>query len=128
MLDDGVGKTVKLEVERGGEALERDLAVQDLYSITPDRFLEFGDGVVHNLSWQQARHINVPIRGVYVANPGYVLGAAAVPRGAVITEVGGKEIADARRFRAGRRRAARRRSARRCASSRSTIRTPRRCA
>ena len=56
-------------------------------------FLEFGDGVVHNLSWQQARHINVPIRGVYVANPGYILGAAGVPRGAVITEVGGKEIA-----------------------------------
>ena len=47
---------------------------------------------MHDLSWQQARHINVPIRGVYVANPGYVLGAAAVPRGAVITEVDGKPI------------------------------------
>src|SRR5690606_33283559 len=56
-------------------------------------FLEFGDAVVHDLSWQQARHINVPIRGVYVANPGYVLGAAAVPRGAVITEVAGKPVA-----------------------------------
>ena len=93
VLDDGVGKTVKLEVERGGQSLERDLAIQDLYSVTPDRFIEFGDGVVHNLSWQQARHINVPIRGVYVANPGYILGAAGVPRAAVITEVGGKEIA-----------------------------------
>jgi S1-C subfamily serine protease len=92
VLDDSVGKTVKIEVERGGEVLERELAVQDLYSITPDQFLEFGDGVVHNLSWQQARHINVPIRGVYVANPGYILGAAAVPRGAVVTEVGGKDI------------------------------------
>jgi len=93
VLDDSVGKTVKLEIERGGEALQRELAVKDLYSITPDQFLEFGDGVVHNLSWQQARHINVPIRGVYVANPGYILGAAAVPRAAVITEVGGKDIA-----------------------------------
>jgi S1-C subfamily serine protease len=93
VLDDSVGKTVKIEVERGGQVLERDLAVQDLYSITPDQFLEFGDGVVHNLSWQQARHINVPIRGVYIANPGYILGAAAVPRGAVVTEVGGKDIA-----------------------------------
>ncbi|RPH47810.1 MAG: PDZ domain-containing protein, partial [Lysobacterales bacterium] len=92
VLDDGVGKTVTLEIQRGGQAFERQLAIQDLYEVTPNRFLEFGDSVVHDLSWQQARHINVPIRGVYVANPGYALGAAAVPRGAVITEVDGKPI------------------------------------
>jgi S1-C subfamily serine protease len=92
ILDSNVGKEVKLTVERGGQVLERSLTVQDLYSITPDEYLEFGDGVVHNLSWQQARHINVPIKGVYVANPGYVLGSAAVPRGAVITEIGGKQV------------------------------------
>jgi pro-apoptotic serine protease NMA111 len=92
-LDDGVGKTVKLSIERGGQALERDLPIQDMYSVMPDEFLEFGDAVVHNLSWQQARHINVPIRGVYVANPGYVLGSAGMPRGAVISEAGGEKIA-----------------------------------
>lgn len=92
-LDDGVGKKVKLSIERGGQALERDLPIQDMYSVMPDEFLEFGDAVVHNLSWQQARHINVPIRGVYVANPGYILGAAGMPRGAVISEAGGQQIA-----------------------------------
>ena len=92
VLDAGVGKNVSLTVERGGQVLERELAIQDLYSITPDEYLEFGDGVVHNLSWQQARHINVPVKGVYVANPGYVLGAAAIPRGAVITELDGKAV------------------------------------
>jgi pro-apoptotic serine protease NMA111 len=92
VLDDGVGKTVKLSIERGGQQLDRELAIEDLYAITPDQFVEFGDAVVHNLSWQQARHINVPIRGVYVANPGYIFGAAAVPRGAVITEMGGQEV------------------------------------
>jgi S1-C subfamily serine protease len=92
VLDDGVGKTMTLEIQRGGQSVERQLAIQDLYEVTPNRFLEFGDSVVHDLSWQQARHINVPIRGVYVANPGYALGAAAVPRGAVITEVDGKPI------------------------------------
>ena len=29
-----------------------------------------------------ARHMNVPISGVYVANPGYMLGVAGIPRGA----------------------------------------------
>lgn len=91
-LDDNVGKTVKLSIERGGQAFERELPIQDLYEVMPDEFLEFGDAVVHNLSWQQARHINVPIKGVYVANPGYVLGAAGVPRGAVISEASGKDI------------------------------------
>jgi pro-apoptotic serine protease NMA111 len=91
-LDDGVGKSVKLSIERGGEKLERELPIENLYSITPDRYLEFGEAIVHNLSWQQARHINTPISGVYVANPGYVLGSAGVPRGAVINEVNGKEM------------------------------------
>jgi len=93
VLDDDIGKTIKLSIERGGQALEREIRVEDLYSITPDAYVEFGDAVVNNLSWQQARHINMPISGVYVANPGYVLGAAGVPRGAVITEVGGKTVA-----------------------------------
>ncbi|MDY0067285.1 MAG: PDZ domain-containing protein [Steroidobacteraceae bacterium] len=93
VLDDGVGSSVTLSIQRGAGTFERRLVVHDLYAVTPDRFLEFGDAVVHDLSWQQARHINVPIRGVYVANPGYVLGAAAVPRGAVITEVAGKPVA-----------------------------------
>ncbi len=93
VFDEGVGQTVGLTVERGGQVLDRKLTIDDLYAITPDAYLQFGDSVVHDLSWQQARHINVPIKGVYVANPGYVLGAAAVPRGAVITEVDGKPIA-----------------------------------
>ena len=52
--------------------------------MTPNEFLQFGDAVVHNLSYQQARNLNRPIEGVYVANPGYVFGAAGVPRGSVI--------------------------------------------
>lgn len=92
VLDDSVGKTVTLAIQRGAQSLERTLPVQDLDEVTPSRFLEFGDAVVHDLSWQQARHINTPVRGVYVANPGYALGAAAVPRGAVITEFNGKPI------------------------------------
>ncbi|MFS8609249.1 MAG: trypsin-like peptidase domain-containing protein, partial [Gammaproteobacteria bacterium] len=100
VLDESVGETVTLTLERGGTVLERQLTVQDLHEIMPDAYLQFGDAVVHDLSWQQARHMNVPISGVYVANPGYVFGAAAVPRGAVITEVDGKPIANLEAFEA----------------------------
>lgn len=94
VLDDGVGSVVDLELVRGGAPIRARLTVGDLHAITPDAYLEFGDGILHTLSWQQARHLNVPVRGVYVANPGYALGAAGVPRAAVIRTVNGTEVGD----------------------------------
>lgn len=94
ILDAGVGGTIELELARGGAPVHARLTVGDLHAITPDSYLEFGEGVLHTLSWQQARHLNVPIRGVYVASPGYALGAAGVPRGAVIGTVNGVEVGD----------------------------------
>jgi S1-C subfamily serine protease len=91
-LDDHVGETLRLDVERGGAPLAFDLAVQDLHSITPAAFVEFGGGVVHELSYQQARNHGVPVGGAYVAEPGYVLWQAGVPHNAVITEIDGEPI------------------------------------
>lgn len=93
LLDERVGGTVGLSVIRGGAAREVTLPVQDLHAITPDEYLEIGDGVLHTLSWQMARHMNVPIAGVYVANPGYLFAAAGIPRGAVLTELDGRRLA-----------------------------------
>lgn len=92
MLDDAVGSTIKLEIRRGNATHTAELQVQNLYDITPDRFITFGDGVVHTLSWQMARHYNKPVAGVFVASSGYALGSAGVPRGAVITEINGAPI------------------------------------
>jgi S1-C subfamily serine protease len=99
-LDASVGREITVEVERGGERVERRLAVQDLHAITPAEYLEFGDAVVHALSYQMARHFNLPIRGVFVANPGYSLGAAGVPRGAVIEAIDGRTVATLAEFEA----------------------------
>ena len=98
MLDASVGQPVELEVERGGERLVQRLPVEDLHSITPAEYLEFGDAVVHTLSYQMARHFNAPVRGVFVANPGYVLAAAGVPRGAVVSSLDGQPVADLAAF------------------------------
>jgi S1-C subfamily serine protease len=92
ILDGAVGREVELQVERGGERVTQRVMVQDLQSITPAEYLEFGDAVVHQLSYQMARHINLPVRGAFVANPGYSLGAAGVPRGAVIESVNGTTV------------------------------------
>ncbi len=92
VLDNHVGRHVKVEVRRGSQTLQHDLDVQSLSAITPDEFIEFGEAVVHTLSYQQARHFNVPIKGVYIANPGYVFGAAGIPRAALISSFNGKKV------------------------------------
>ena len=92
ILDSSVGGTVSVRIERGGSLVQQDLAVTDLDSITPREFVEFGDGVFHELSYQQARHFYRQVEGVYVANPGYIFGTAAIPRRSLITEIDGRPI------------------------------------
>jgi S1-C subfamily serine protease len=92
ILDDNVGNEIAIELERGGRLTSEQVHVDDLHDISPDEYLEFGDAIVHDLSYQQARHYNRPANGVYVANPGYALSRSAIPRGAVIDEVGGKPV------------------------------------
>jgi S1-C subfamily serine protease len=94
LLDDKVGGHVVVALVRGGAARTMTLPVQDLHAITPDEFLEIGDGVLHTLSWQMAQHMNVPIAGVYVANPGYMFSSAGIPRASVLTELNGRPLAD----------------------------------
>jgi S1-C subfamily serine protease len=94
MLDSNVGRELEIVVERGGERIANRLAVDDLHAITPAEFIEYGDGVFHKLSYQQARHFYRPVSGVYVANPGYVFGKAAIPRGSIVTGMGGETLED----------------------------------
>jgi S1-C subfamily serine protease len=92
ILDSTVGRSLKLELQRGGRPVDVTLPVGDLHAITPDEYVEFGDAVLNALSYQQARHFNLPVSGVFVANPGYLFAAAGVPRGAVLTSFNGKPM------------------------------------
>lgn len=98
VLDERVEGTLELRIERGGKPLERKLVVRDLHAITPASYLEFGGAVLHDLSYQMARHLNRAPRGVFVANPGYPLSAAAVPRGALVHAIDAVPVANVREF------------------------------
>jgi S1-C subfamily serine protease len=92
VLDDHIGQPVELTVERGGVEFSFTLQVQDLDPLSPDEYLQFGDAVVNDLSYQQARHFNRAADGLYVANPGFVFAAAGIPRGSVIVGVEGEPV------------------------------------
>lgn len=98
LLDDAVGGEVEVEVERGGSPIAVRVSVADLHAVTPATFLDVGGGSVHALSYQQARNNRAAAGQVYVAEPGYLLSKAGVPKHAVITSVGGRPTPDVGAF------------------------------
>jgi S1-C subfamily serine protease len=94
LMDRSVGKSLDFDIVRGGKPITLNIKVQDLGTLSPESYLEFGGATLNNLSFQAARGYNVAVHGVYVANPGYVFGTGGVARAAVITEMEGHAIND----------------------------------
>ncbi|XP_041998137.1 protease Do-like 7 isoform X2 [Salvia splendens] len=93
LLDNNVNNKIELQIERGGKPLTLDLTVQDLHSVTPRYFLEVSGAIIHPLSYQQARNFRFQCGLVYVAEQGYMLFRAGVPRHAIIKKFAGENIA-----------------------------------
>ena len=91
VLDNSVNNTVALTIDRGGVSLSIQLTVQDLHSISPNFFLELSGGVLHPLSYQQARNFRFRCGLVYVATPGFMLSIAGVPKHAIIKKLNQEE-------------------------------------
>ncbi len=91
-LNSHVDDDIEIAVLRRGEKIVKQVKVTSLYDITPTAYLRFDNSIFHDLSYQQARHINRPIEGVYVAAQGLALQRAGIGRGNVITEINGEKI------------------------------------
>lgn len=95
-LDNAVEKnsSVQIVVSRAGAIKELSLAVQNLHSITPYRYLEFGGGILNDLSYQMARSYGLSLKdsGVYVGASGFILGTALALRKSVIVGINNKQV------------------------------------
>ena len=91
-LDESVGSTIDLTVERGGEIVDVEITVADLHAVTPAEYVEVGGGVLHTVSLQQARNNHIPPRGVYLAWSGYMWGIGGLFEGALIHSVDGADV------------------------------------
>lgn len=86
-LDSSVGREMRITLDRAGQEVAVSVRVGDFHRVTPDRFLEVWGGVVHALSYQQARNFRAQCGLTYVAEPGYVLGQSSVPKHAIIVSL-----------------------------------------
>ena len=63
ILDSHVDRKIDVLVQRGGKDIGFEVLVEDLHSITPDRFLSVAGASFHDLSYQAARHEAVALKG-----------------------------------------------------------------
>ncbi|KAI8355477.1 trypsin-like cysteine/serine peptidase domain-containing protein [Mortierella sp. GBAus27b] len=91
-LDRNVGKEIEIIAERGGERRTFKVVVQDLHSVTPDRYVEIGGAKLNNLSYQLARSFCVPVSGVYVSEPSGMFRFEGPDRGWLISSIDNKTI------------------------------------
>ncbi|CAI5944198.1 unnamed protein product, partial [Closterium sp. NIES-64] len=93
-------------VRVNGKVLTQFLALEAILddtctTCTPSRLtasLELSGGVLHALSYQQARNFRFPCGLVYVAEPGYMLSRAGVPRFAIIQKLADQDVPDLETF------------------------------
>lgn len=98
ILDARVGRLITMTVTRDKRVDELTVRVADLHAITPFAYVSVSGAILHNLSYQQARHLHRPLTGVYVAWPGYMFTVAGVPRGAIIEQINDVAIANLNDF------------------------------
>ncbi|KAJ3293734.1 serine protease [Rhizoclosmatium sp. JEL0117] len=98
VFDSSVGHSVSFSVQRGVELKDIEVSVQDLHSITPDRYVEVGGGILNTVSYQMAVSFMVPTSGVFVAQAGYMLSMAGVSRKCCLIELNNVPIPTLEKF------------------------------
>ncbi|CAK4504255.1 unnamed protein product [Aphanomyces euteiches] len=88
-LDSSVGKSIEVEIQRGGIPITVNIPVQNLHDITPSRFLEVGGCIIHSLSYQQARNASLAVGAVYLAQAGHMLMKAHIAQPCIIVSLDG---------------------------------------
>ncbi len=94
ILDKSIDKDVHIVVQRGGKDIELTCKVQDLHSITPDRYLSVCGATFNDLSYQLARIYGIAVKGLFVSNAGgsFVLGSPDITNCWIIDTLDNKPV------------------------------------
>lgn len=96
ILDSNVDNDIELLIQRGGKDIKIKCKVQDLHSITPDRYLTVCGATFNDLSYQLARIYGIAVKGLFVSNAGgsFVLGTPDVTNCWIIDTIDNKPTPD----------------------------------
>ncbi|ODV58700.1 Nma111p [Ascoidea rubescens DSM 1968] len=93
ILDSNVDQNIDIVVQRSGKDFSINCKVQNLHSITPDRYVQVSGAIFHTLSYQMARMFGLPVKGVFIC---YASGSfrRSNDTGWLIDSIDNKEIPD----------------------------------
>ncbi|KAK9448666.1 trypsin-like cysteine/serine peptidase domain-containing protein [Limtongia smithiae] len=94
ILDASVNETVNIVIERRGKLMNFTIKVGDLHAITPDRYVEIGGSILHNLSYQAARLYCVPVKGVFVAQDSRSFAVGREKKGFILESINDEPTPD----------------------------------
>lgn len=68
IFDSSIDKDVEIVVQRGGVDNPITIKIQDLHSISPDRYVEVCGATFNDISYQMARCYALPVKGVFLSS------------------------------------------------------------
>lgn len=68
ILDEHIGETIEVLIQRGGVDHVWKCKVEDLHQITPSRYVEVCGATFNELSYQMARFYALPVKGVFLSS------------------------------------------------------------
>lgn len=92
LLNNNVDKQLSVSMIRNNKRIDARLSVDDLFALTPDQYVQYGNAVAIPVGISMARLFNIPVKGVTLVDPGPSFGSRGIKRFALIEELNNQPI------------------------------------
>ncbi len=98
ILNANVGKQINVSILRNNEKIQKTVQVDDLFSLTPQEYVEYGNSIAIPVGISMARLFNIPAGGITLVDPGPSFGSRGIKRYALIEEIQNKPVSNLSEF------------------------------
>lgn len=97
-MDNNVGETIELEIERDQQILQVTMPVRDAHAMSVSKIFTIAGGVFYNVDYRTALIREVPLKGIYVEAMGVYNANTRIPQGSIIYSLNNNEVPDIESF------------------------------